>query len=149
MPGLIEDHCMHVVLLVLTSCISVNAGIKYDAEKEERQLQEARQRELQRIEETKQKAAEKGAVNHLSLLWLYIETCSAVCEFAFGFLYSENPKAEKQDTFVEKLVTQVIKNLQVKISNIHVRYEDDVSTFDMRFAFSAILRLGAFMYLNL
>ena len=35
-------------------------GIKYDAEKEEKQLQEARQRELQRIEETKQKAAEQG-----------------------------------------------------------------------------------------
>uniref|UniRef100_A0AAQ6IL86 Vacuolar protein sorting 13 homolog A n=1 Tax=Anabas testudineus TaxID=64144 RepID=A0AAQ6IL86_ANATE len=74
------------------------ASIKYDAEKEEKQLQEARQRELQRIEETKLKAAEQ-----------------------------ENPKLEKQDTFVEKLVTQVIKNLQVKISNIHVRYEDDVS----------------------
>lgn len=41
---------------------------------------------------------------------------------------AENPKTEKQDTFVEKLVTQVIKNLQVKISNIHVRYEDSVST---------------------
>lgn len=40
---------------------------------------------------------------------------------------TENPKIEKQDTFVEKLVTQVIKNLQVKISNIHVRYEDVVS----------------------
>ena len=40
---------------------------------------------------------------------------------------TENPAVEKQDTFVEKLVTQVIKNLQVKISNIHVRYEDDVS----------------------
>lgn len=40
---------------------------------------------------------------------------------------TENPDLEKQDTFVEKLVTQVIKNLQVKISNIHVRYEDDVS----------------------
>lgn len=50
--------------------------------------------------------------------------------FAFVSLNSENPKAEKQDTFVEKLVTQVIKNLQVKISNIHVRYEDDVSTSD-------------------
>uniref|UniRef100_A0A8C7Q7U3 Vacuolar protein sorting 13 homolog A n=1 Tax=Oncorhynchus mykiss TaxID=8022 RepID=A0A8C7Q7U3_ONCMY len=74
------------------------ASIKYDAEKEEKQLQEARQRELQRIEETKQKAAEQ-----------------------------ENPALEKQDTFVEKLVTQVIKNLQVKISNIHIRYEDDVS----------------------
>uniref|UniRef100_A0A669EIP5 Vacuolar protein sorting 13 homolog A n=1 Tax=Oreochromis niloticus TaxID=8128 RepID=A0A669EIP5_ORENI len=73
------------------------ASIKYDAEKEEKQLQEARQRELQRIEQTKLKAAEQ-----------------------------ENPKLEKQDTFVEKLVTQVIKNLQVKISNIHVRYEDHV-----------------------
>ena len=40
---------------------------------------------------------------------------------------TENPTLEKQDTFMEKLVTQVIKNLQVKISNIHVRYEDDVS----------------------
>nr|XP_015222054.1 PREDICTED: vacuolar protein sorting-associated protein 13A [Lepisosteus oculatus] len=74
------------------------ASIKYDAEKEEKQLQEARQRELQRIEDTKLKAAEQ-----------------------------ENPKLEKQDTFVEKLVTQVIKNLQVKISNIHVRYEDDIT----------------------
>ncbi|XP_054629024.1 vacuolar protein sorting-associated protein 13A isoform X3 [Dunckerocampus dactyliophorus] len=74
------------------------ASIKYDQEKEEKQLQEARQRELQRIEETKLKAAE-----------------------------IENPLLQKQDTFVEKLVTQVIKNLQVKISNIHVRYEDDVT----------------------
>lgn len=35
-------------------------GITYDAEKEERQLQDARQRELLRIEETKQKAAQLG-----------------------------------------------------------------------------------------
>ncbi|KTG45528.1 hypothetical protein cypCar_00012668 [Cyprinus carpio] len=86
-------------------------GIKYDAEKEERQLQEARQRELQRIEESKQKAAEK-----------------------------ENPKAEKQDTFVEKLVTQVIKNLQVKISNIHVRYEDDVTNPNAPLSFGVSLQ---------
>uniref|UniRef100_A0A8C3CVA6 Vacuolar protein sorting 13 homolog A n=1 Tax=Cairina moschata TaxID=8855 RepID=A0A8C3CVA6_CAIMO len=78
------------------------ASIKYDAEKEARQLLEARQRELQRIEEAKQKIADQG---------------------------KNKVKEEKQDTFVEKLVTQVIKNLQVKISNIHVRYEDDVSNF--------------------
>lgn len=42
-------------------------GIKYDAEKEEKQLQEARQRELQRIEETKLKAAEQGWASALSL----------------------------------------------------------------------------------
>ncbi|XP_026177375.1 intermembrane lipid transfer protein VPS13A isoform X2 [Mastacembelus armatus] len=87
------------------------ASIKYDAEKEEKQLQEARQRELQRIEETKLKAAEQ-----------------------------ENPTLEKQDTFVEKLVTQVIKNLQVKISNIHVRYEDDVTNPKCPLSFGVSLR---------
>uniref|UniRef100_A0A674DPS1 Vacuolar protein sorting 13 homolog A n=1 Tax=Salmo trutta TaxID=8032 RepID=A0A674DPS1_SALTR len=87
------------------------ASIKYDAEKEEKQLQEARQRELQRIEETKQKAAEQ-----------------------------DNPALEKQDTFVEKLVTQVIKNLQVKISNIHVRYEDDVTNPNCPFSFGVSLQ---------
>lgn len=35
-------------------------GIKYDAEKEARQFLEARQRELQRIEEAKQKIADQG-----------------------------------------------------------------------------------------
>lgn len=38
----------------------VYLGIKYDAEKEARQLLEARQRELQRIEEAKQKIADQG-----------------------------------------------------------------------------------------
>uniref|UniRef100_A0A3Q3JC42 Vacuolar protein sorting 13 homolog A n=1 Tax=Monopterus albus TaxID=43700 RepID=A0A3Q3JC42_MONAL len=99
------------------------ASLKYDAEKEERQLQEARQRELQRIEETKLKAAEQGQ------------------------------GSEKQDTFVEKLVTQVIKNLQVKISNIHVRYEDDVrSCFSLTalcFSSSQLVRLDSlFAYWN-
>ncbi|XP_072290202.1 intermembrane lipid transfer protein VPS13A isoform X2 [Eucyclogobius newberryi] len=86
------------------------ASIKYDAEKEEKQFLEARQRELQRIEETKLKAAEQ-----------------------------ENPGLEKQDTFVEKLVTQVIKNLQVKISNIHVRYEDHVTNPNCPLSFGVSL----------
>ncbi|ROI74411.1 Vacuolar protein sorting-associated protein 13A, partial [Anabarilius grahami] len=102
----VEATLDEVYLLIVPT-----ASIKYDAEKEERQLQEARQRELQRIEETKQKAAEK-----------------------------ENPKAEKQDTFVEKLVTQVIKNLQVKISNIHVRYEDDVTNPNAPLSFGVSLQ---------
>ncbi|XP_073675240.1 intermembrane lipid transfer protein VPS13A-like [Garra rufa] len=102
----VEATLDEVYLLIVPT-----ASIKYDADKEERQLQEARQRELQRIEETKQKAAEK-----------------------------ENPKAEKQDTFVEKLVTQVIKNLQVKISNIHVRYEDDVTNPNAPLSFGVSLQ---------
>ncbi|XP_032062498.1 vacuolar protein sorting-associated protein 13A isoform X2 [Aythya fuligula] len=87
------------------------ASIKYDAEKEARQLLEARQRELQRIEEAKQKIADQDKV-----------------------------KEEKQDTFVEKLVTQVIKNLQVKISNIHVRYEDDITNRNNPLSFGISLQ---------
>uniref|UniRef100_A0A3B4TYL0 Vacuolar protein sorting 13 homolog C n=1 Tax=Seriola dumerili TaxID=41447 RepID=A0A3B4TYL0_SERDU len=74
----------------------VPGAIKYDAAKEERYQQEAKQRELQRIEEALQMAAQR------------------------------KPQEEKKDTFVEKLATQVIKNLQVKISSIHLRYEDDL-----------------------
>uniref|UniRef100_A0A4W3HA74 Vacuolar protein sorting 13 homolog C n=1 Tax=Callorhinchus milii TaxID=7868 RepID=A0A4W3HA74_CALMI len=71
-------------------------SIQYDAEKEEKQFQENKQKELLRIEDALQKAAEK-----------------------------DKPKEEKKDSFVEKLATQVIKNLQIKITSIHVRYEDD------------------------
>uniref|UniRef100_A0A3B3ZV51 Chorein N-terminal domain-containing protein n=1 Tax=Periophthalmus magnuspinnatus TaxID=409849 RepID=A0A3B3ZV51_9GOBI len=72
--------------------------IKYDAAKEEKYQQELKQRELQRIEDALQMATRR-----------------------------EKAADEKKDTFVEKLATQVIKNLQVKISSIHLRYEDDVS----------------------
>lgn len=51
-----------------------------------------------------------------------MQKISHICLFVI-----ENSTLEKQDTFVEKLVTQIIKNLQVQISNIHVRYEDNVS----------------------
>ncbi|XP_054543722.1 intermembrane lipid transfer protein VPS13C isoform X2 [Talpa occidentalis] len=74
------------------------ASIKYDAEKEEKSLQDIKRRELSRIEEALQKAAEK-----------------------------DKPKEAKKDTFLEKLATQVIKNVQVKITDIHIKYEDDVT----------------------
>lgn len=72
-----------------------NAGIQYNAEKEELAKQEAKQKKLLQIEEAKKLAAMKG-----------------------------QPQVEKSDSFAEKMATQVIKNLQVKVSNIHVRYED-------------------------
>ncbi|XP_053369844.1 intermembrane lipid transfer protein VPS13C isoform X1 [Clarias gariepinus] len=74
------------------------ATIKYDAAKEERHHQESKRRELQRIEDALLLVARR-----------------------------EKPLDEKKDTFGEKLFTQIIKNLQVKISSIHIRYEDDVS----------------------
>ncbi|XP_078286094.1 intermembrane lipid transfer protein VPS13C isoform X3 [Rhinoraja longicauda] len=73
-------------------------SIQYDAEKEEKQLQENKQKELQRIEEALEKAAQKG-----------------------------KEKEDKKDTFGEKLATQIIKNLQIKITSIHIRYEDAIT----------------------
>jgi len=35
--------------------------------------------------------------------------------------------AEEKDSFAEKLFTNVVKNLELTISNIHVRYEDNVT----------------------
>lgn len=42
----------------------------------------------------------------------------------------DKPKEAKKDTFLEKLATQIIKNVQVKITDIHIKYKDDVSNFN-------------------
>ncbi|XP_017529490.2 intermembrane lipid transfer protein VPS13A isoform X2 [Manis javanica] len=102
----VEAVLEDIYLLIVPSSI-----IKYDCLKEEKQLLEAKQQELKRIEEAKQKVANQ-----------------------------EKPQVEKQDTFTEKLITQIIKNLQVKISNIHVRYEDDITNRDNPLSFGISLQ---------
>lgn len=72
-----------------------NLATKYNEEKEKKAAQDFKEKELRRIEEAKIKEANK-----------------------------DEKKEEKVDTFTEKLVTQIIKNLQVKIKDIHIRYED-------------------------
>ncbi|XP_006979356.1 intermembrane lipid transfer protein VPS13C isoform X1 [Peromyscus maniculatus bairdii] len=93
------------------------ASIKYDAEKEEKSLQDIKQKELSRIEDALQKAAEK-----------------------------DKPKEAKKDTFLEKLATQVIKNVQVKITDIHIKYEDDVTDPERPLSFG--VTLGEFSLLT-
>ncbi|XP_048251088.1 vacuolar protein sorting-associated protein 13A-like isoform X4 [Haliotis rufescens] len=88
-----------------------NAGIKYNAEKEEKAKQEAKQKKLKQIEERKKAEADK-----------------------------DKPKEEKPDTFVEKMATQVIKNLQIKVNNIHVRYEDRFTNPKRPFAIGITLQ---------
>ncbi|XP_035538229.1 vacuolar protein sorting-associated protein 13C [Morone saxatilis] len=99
------------------------ATMKYDAAKEEHYQQEAKQRELQRIEEALQTAARrvsKGSKKHK-------KAKKGPKKLKGHDNKAEKAQEEKKDTFVEKLATQVIKNLQVKISSIHLRYEDDLS----------------------
>ncbi|KAM9366322.1 intermembrane lipid transfer protein VPS13C [Symphorus nematophorus] len=119
-------------------------AIKYDAAKEERYQQEAKQRELQRIEEALQLAASRASQSGDLLFSLESVVYKEPLNVPKGGKKhkkakkglkklkrhdnkSDKPAEEKKDTFVEKLATQVIKNLQVKISSIHLRYEDDLS----------------------
>ncbi|XP_062482305.1 intermembrane lipid transfer protein VPS13C isoform X1 [Pezoporus occidentalis] len=117
------------------------ASIKYDAEKEEKYLQDNKQKELARIEEALQKAAEKGTHSQDSLYGLesliYKDTKPGRKRKKYKKHFKrpfkgrdhskDKPKVEKKDTFLEKLATQVIKNVQVKITGIHVKYEDDIT----------------------
>ncbi|XP_008831572.1 vacuolar protein sorting-associated protein 13A isoform X2 [Nannospalax galili] len=102
---------VEAVLEEIYLLIVPSSRIKYDPVKEEKQFMETKQQELKRIEEAKQKVVDQ-------------EKC----------------QEEKQDTFAEKLITQIIKNLQVKISSIHIRYEDDITNRDKPLSFGISLQ---------
>ncbi|KAI9315667.1 hypothetical protein BX666DRAFT_1957951, partial [Dichotomocladium elegans] len=47
---------------------------------------------------------------------------------------TDSTTAAKNETFANQLMTKILNNLQFKVTNIHVRYEDDVSVPGHRFA---------------
>uniref|UniRef100_A0A8C5FI68 Vacuolar protein sorting 13 homolog C n=1 Tax=Gadus morhua TaxID=8049 RepID=A0A8C5FI68_GADMO len=109
--------------------------IKYDADKEERYTQEAKQRELQRIEDALQMAARRGKagrISHHPLPQVPAGPPSSIphlkphCAETSRKRKKKKPQDEKKDTLMEKLAAQVIKNIQVKLTSVHIRYEDDV-----------------------
>ncbi|EAL40459.3 AGAP005082-PA [Anopheles gambiae str. PEST] len=76
-----------------------NTDVRYNDEKEQRVAFEAKKAELARIEQAKKNEEEKEKVT---------------------------PVADK--SFAEKLTTQIVNNVQIKISDIHIRYEDTTTT---------------------
>ncbi|CAH0729406.1 unnamed protein product, partial [Brenthis ino] len=52
---------------------------------------------------------------------------------------AEKDENKLDETFVEKLVTQIIKNVQLKITDIHIRYEDSVTNPKTPFSFGITL----------
>ena len=69
-------------------------------------------------------------------LW---EPCLMYC-----YVLADKPKEKKKDSFAEKFATQVIKNLQIEIRNIHVRYEDRYT--NPRQPFSIGVTLGELLF---
>lgn len=51
----------------------------------------------------------------------------------------EKDKEKPPDTFVEKMATQIVRNVQIYIKDIHIRYEDRVSKANGSFAFGITL----------
>lgn len=43
-------------------------------------------------------------------------------------MHQEHSDETKNDTFANQLITRILNNLQFSIKNIHIRYEDNVST---------------------
>lgn len=72
-----------------------NTDVRYNEEKEQRNAFEAKKLELARIEQAKKNEEEK-----------------------------EKPVPVADKSFAEKLTAQIVNNVQIKISDIHIRYED-------------------------
>ncbi|XP_065179589.1 intermembrane lipid transfer protein VPS13C-like [Sycon ciliatum] len=71
----------------------------YDAEKDLESKRDKKRKELLAIEEAQKKAAEKG----------------------------DEKKKKEEDGFAVKLAMQIIRNVQVSITDIHIRYEDTIT----------------------
>ena len=96
----------------LSHTIAGFSEMKYDAKKEEEAEWQAKLRELARIEESTKKIP--------------------------GL--APEKEAPREDTFQEKLVSAVIRNLQVQVRNIHVRYEDEYTNFKHPFSAGITLK---------
>lgn len=103
--NLYKDQWMVVVERVLVIAVP-NTSIQYDAEREENLQHESKMAALQRTEDAKLKLRQKEKGN----------------------------QSKSQDSFQEKLFAQVIRNIQVTIRDIHIRYEDSVSCVGSAFA---------------
>ena len=94
--------------------VKPNFDIKYSEEREKVAAIDRKKKQIENIEEARRREEERR-------------------------LSKKGDKKEEGDSFAEKLATNVIKNLQVTITNIHVRYEDNVSDPDSPFALGLTL----------
>ncbi|XP_057669487.1 intermembrane lipid transfer protein Vps13 isoform X2 [Diorhabda carinulata] len=94
--------------------VQPNQQVKFDPVKEERRLYDFKLKEIHRIEEAKRLEEEK--------------------------LAGKAPaKSGWTQEFAEKLVASIIKNIQLNIKHIHIRYEDKVTNSKFPFAFGVTL----------
>lgn len=124
-PVLVDIEGLYLIIIP-------NKEMIYCEEKAQKEEFKAKQKALVQLEENRQ--------HRRSLYFQLIKF----------FLEPKNPKA---DTFTEKLIAQIIKNLQIDVRNIHVRYEDKYSNRERPFSVgitleSLVFQVRFFSYLN-
>ncbi|CAL8090191.1 unnamed protein product [Orchesella dallaii] len=104
---------VELTLTDLLLLVAPSYSVKYDAAAEEKAAQFAKKKEIERIDDIRKKEQAKKLGDN---------------------------KEQVDDTFTEKLITQIIKNVQIKIESIHFRYEDDVTKPNSPFGFGITLK---------
>lgn len=87
----------------LTILIAPKSSTKYDSERDKKERIEKKLNEVKDILEAEKAKSEKSNDK------------------------DKSSASEKQDTFTERIQLQVIRNLELQIRNIHIRFEDDFS----------------------
>lgn len=91
-----------------------NTSVSYNAEKQSKADLDAKRAELLKLDEIRQQELKKG---------------------------KESDEALANKSFTEKLVAQIINNVQIRITNVHIRYEE-TGAASVPFAFG--ITLGSF-----
>lgn len=117
---------------IINFFILLTIEVEYDAQRDEKEQHEAKMKEVRQVEELrKQKEAEsrrKISLNH-----------KIFC-FNDSFKNLENTKEnDKNDTLVERIQLQIIRNLELSIKNIHIVYEDKSTKPNHPFSFGITL----------
>jgi len=126
----VELDLKNLYLLVVPSY-----AVAYNEEVEETAAQAKKQAEIARIDELRKHEQLKKAGNESNFQQFQLLDKSKCFSNSEG-----TAEAPPPDTFTEKLITQIIKNVQIRIESIHIRYEDGVTIPKSPFAFGAVLK---------
>lgn len=110
-PVLINIEGLHIIVVP-------NQGVNYNEEKAKKYENEIKQKALKALEENR-----RNKRSDLNIIFSFI---------IFYVFIDKND--QENDTFIEKLIAQIIKNLEVNIKSIHVRYEDKFSNRESSFS---------------
>ncbi len=111
----------------LTILVAPKSSVAYDAERENKELRDSKMAEVKRLLEAEKFKTQQKPKNQDNV----------------------NQESDGSDTFTERIQMQIVRNLELTIKNIHIRYEDDFSKpshpFSAGFTLDAIeIRVNTF-----